>query len=64
MQYGVISASIGDQSGVVLPNTFSVYTNVKMFKEWIRDIVQSSGSQPTEAKEKVKFFCNFELGPR
>lgn len=68
MQYGIISASIADSSGAVLPNTFSVYTNVKSFKNWIENIVQrsegdeNSGSLATSTeKPKVKFYCNFEF---
>lgn len=61
MQYGIISASISDQSGVVLPNTFSVYTNIKSFKNWIADIMGSDEIKKNEAiKSKIKFCCNYE----
>lgn len=68
VQFGIISASIGDASGVVLPNSFSVYTNVKSFKNWIENIVRhfedettSVSVAPSAAKEKITFNCNYQF---
>ncbi|KAJ6648828.1 Serine protease gd [Pseudolycoriella hygida] len=56
MQLGIISASLADSHGVVIPNTFSIYTNVKLFRNWITSILISEAG-----KAKVKLYCNYEF---
>lgn len=65
VQYGLISASLSNARGHVLPNSFSLYTNVRLFKNWIDETVRSTGSKLMTAgeKEKVKvnLYCNYEI---
>lgn len=55
VQYGIISASLSDARGIVLPKAFTVYTNVKSFKSWIIETVQSSGSEVTSDGATLNF---------
>lgn len=40
VQYGIISAVRTNETGNVLKNSFAVYTNINMFKNWITDTAQ------------------------
>lgn len=65
IQYGIISASLSDARGIVLPNSFSLYTNVRSFRNWIDETVTKSGSAVMAMieKEKVKIdiWCNYDI---
>lgn len=65
IQYGIVSASLSDAKGIVLPYSFSLYTNVRSFKIWIEETVAKYGSavMTISNKERVKtnLWCNYEL---
>ncbi len=65
IQYGIISASLSDGRGVVLPDSFSLYTNIFKFKNWIDETVAKSGHavMTINEKDKVKIdlWCNYEI---
>lgn len=65
IQYGIISASLSDARGIVLPNSFSLYTNVRSFIDWIDETVKKSGSAVMTINEKervkVNLVCLYEL---
>ncbi|XP_037039164.1 prostasin-like [Bradysia coprophila] len=64
-QYGIISASISDARGNVLPNSFTLYTNLRAFRSWIDETVEKDGSSVMTAREKEKVktdvWCNYEI---
>lgn len=65
VQYGLISASLSNARGNVLPNSFTLYTNVRLFKNWIDETVRKTGSEvmTLSGKDKVKvdLWCNYEI---
>lgn len=65
VQYGIISASLSDARGVVLPNSFSLYTNVRSFISWIDETVGKYGHNVMTMREKRRvktdFWCNYEI---
>lgn len=44
VQYGIISSLRTNASGLVDEKTIAIYTNVKMFKDWINETVNESGA--------------------
>ncbi|KAG4078687.1 hypothetical protein HA402_015277 [Bradysia odoriphaga] len=65
IQYGIISASLSDARGNVLPNSFTLYTNLRAFRSWIDETVEKGGSSVMTAREKEKVktdvWCNYEI---
>lgn len=65
IQYGIISASLSDARGIVLPNSSTLYTNVRLFKNWIDETVTKSGSavitMNKKDKKKIDLWCNYEV---
>lgn len=65
IQYGIISASLSDARGVVLPDSYSLYTNVYSFRGWIDDTLAKSGyramSKIEKERVKVDLWCNYEI---
>ncbi|KAJ6643741.1 Serine protease gd [Pseudolycoriella hygida] len=65
IQYGIISASLSDARGAVLPDSFSIYTSVREFAKWIHETVANSGSgamtKNQNEKVEVVIWCNYEI---
>jgi secreted trypsin-like serine protease len=67
IQFGIISSTLTDAEGRVLPNSFTLYTNVLSFKSWISDTVKKSGGDLTNnnkssgQKKSVNLRCNYEI---
>lgn len=40
VQYGIMSVATANATGHITPQSFSVFTNVKLFKSWIRGIIE------------------------
>lgn len=65
IQYGIISASLSDARGVILANSATLYTNVRMFKNWIDETVAKSGgavmTMINKERVKIELWCNYEV---
>lgn len=64
VQYGIISAAISDSTGRVNANSISVYTNVRLFRSWIEEIVRSSGASTqmlANNNEQFEFHCTYDI---
>lgn len=65
MQYGIISAQRINAVGRVDVNSFSIYTNVKLFTNWIDKTVSKAGlvvkTVSEAAKKIVTLDCNYVL---
>lgn len=64
VQYGVISASRTNQRGHIDMNSISIYGNVKLFKNWIDEIVKQSikTSAVTDNVEVIKINLDCRYG--
>lgn len=60
VQYGVISALRVNASGIVDPDSFAIYTNVKLFRNWIHETVEETGAVIITATEKVNVNCLYD----
>lgn len=65
VQYGIISAALSDSRGRVNANAISIYTNVKSFRNWITEIVQTSGgatySLSDENNDRIRLGCTYTI---
>lgn len=60
VQYGIISALRINASGIVDINSFAIYTNVKLFQNWINDTVRGTGGVVMTATEKINVDCHYD----
>lgn len=59
-QYGIISSSVATR-GVVTSSSYTIYTNIILFREWIEETVASAGNvvMTRVHKEKVNLECSY-----
>lgn len=64
VQYGIISALRVNATGIFDLNSFAVYTNVKLFKRWIEDIVGQTKDEvrslDDSSKYGIELFCRYD----
>lgn len=66
VQYGIISTIRANATNQIDPNSFAIYTNIKMFKQWIADIVEQFGGLGGGlggANNKINLNCEYSNVP-
>lgn len=64
VQYGIVSGIRTNETGHVIMDSFSIYTNVKAFRKWILDTVRQTGVRVNEELKivLVTLQCLFNRG--